>query len=122
MRGWQIAVVVAVVTVVALVLGIRALLRGRRVPPKAKLAIAGAIIWLLSPIDVIPDMAMPVGLLDDLAVLIAAVRYVLDQLQPPESGDPGADRRSLDRRLDRHDAIEPTDWRVGDGREGPGPP
>lgn len=119
MRGWQIAVVVAVVTVVLLVVGIRMLLRGRRVPTRAKLVIAGAIVWLLSPIDVISDVAFPVGFIDDLAVLIAAVRYVMDQLQPPEPGEPQADRRAIDRRLDRRDVIEPTDWRFTDDRDRP---
>lgn len=120
MNGWQMVVVIAVVTVMLLVLGIRALLRGRRVPAKAKLVIAGAIVWLLSPIDLIPDVAMPVGLLDDLAVLIAAVRYVIDQLQPPEPVEPRTDR-AIDRRLDRRDVIEPTDWRFTDDRDRPGP-
>lgn len=122
MRGWQIAVVVAVGTVVLLVLGIRMLLRGRRVPAKAKLVIAGAVLWLLSPIDVLPDVAMPVGLLDDLVVLIAAVRYVLDRL-PPLDGQvqPRADRPELRRRLEDHDAIEPSAWRLHDDGERPGP-
>jgi uncharacterized membrane protein YkvA (DUF1232 family) len=121
MRGWQMVAVIAVVTVVLLVVGIRALLRGRRVPAKAKLVIAGAILWLLSPLDPIPDVAMPIGMLDDLAVLIAAVRYVLDHVQPPEPGEPHADRRAIDRRLDRHDVIEPTKWRYTDDRDRPGP-
>lgn len=121
MRGWQMVAVIAVVTVVLLVVGIRALLRGRRVPAKAKLVIAGAILWLLSPLDPIPDVAMPIGMLDDLAVLIAAVRYVLDHVQPPEPDEPHADRRAIDRRLDRHDVIEPTKWRYTDDRDRPGP-
>ena len=121
MRGWQMVAVIAVVTVVLLVLGIRALLRGRRVPTKAKLVIAGAILWLLSPLDPIPDVAMPIGMLDDLVVLIAAVRYVLDHVQPPEPGEPQVDRRAIDRRLDRHDVIEPTKWRYTDDRDRPGP-
>ena len=124
MRDWQLVVVVALATVVLMILGVRGLLRGRRVPTRAKLVLAGAIMWLLSPIDVLPDVAFPVGLLDDLAVLIAAVRYVLDQLQPPEMQPPGGpqrptERRALDWRLDRRDAIEPTNWRIGDDREPP---
>ena len=47
MEGWQMIVVVAGVTIALLVLGIRALLRGRRVPPKAKLALAAAFrAWI----------------------------------------------------------------------------
>lgn len=126
MSGWTKAAIVAVATVVLLVVGIRALLRGRRVPPKAKLVMAGAILWLLSPLDPLPDVALPVGLLDDLAVLIAAIKYVLDHLQPPGSIQPPGPR-PRDDRLDGRDAIEPIKWRftddrkrLGDDRERPG--
>ncbi|HSJ45665.1 MAG TPA: DUF1232 domain-containing protein [Euzebyales bacterium] len=109
MRGWVIAAVVAIATIVLLILGIRALLRGRRVPNKAKLAIAGAVLWLLSPIDPLPESLLgPLGLLDDVAVLVALVRYVLDQVQPPAAGEP-VQRRVRDRR-----AIDATDWRLSD--------
>lgn len=111
MRGWVIAAVVAIGTIVLLVLGIGALLRGRRVPYKAKLAIAGAVLWLLSPIDPLPEALLgPVGLLDDVAVLVALVRYVLDQVQPPGAGEP-VQRRVRDRR-----AIDAADWRLSDDR------
>lgn len=109
--------IVAVCTVVLLVVGIRALLKGRRVPMKAKLVMVGAILWLVSPLDPLPDVALPVGLLDDLAVVVAAITYVLDHLQPPSP----AGARELDRRMDRHDPIEPTRWRFTDDRERPGP-
>lgn len=128
MDGWTKVAIVAVATVVLLVFGIRALLRGRRVPTKAKLVMAGAILWLLSPLDPLPDVALPIGLFDDLAVLIAAIKYVMDHLQPPESAGPPANPSSRDQRLDQHDAIEPLSWRytdkrdrVTDDRERPGP-
>ena len=102
--------VIVIGTMVLLILGIRALLGGRRVPAKAKLVILGAVVWLLSPLDPIPDVIPVAGVLDDLAVLIAAVRYVLDQMQP---GDP------FDQRLGRRDAVEPTDWRLTNDRRPP---
>lgn len=108
MREWMIAAVVGVGTIVLLVIGIRALLRGRRVPTRAKLAMAGAIVWLLSPLDVIPDVAPVVGILDDVVVLIAAVRYVLDQVQPGPAGPPVEDRLRGRRPLDV------SDWRLAD--------
>jgi uncharacterized membrane protein YkvA (DUF1232 family) len=97
--------VVAVGTVLLLVLGVRALLRGQRVPTRAKLAMAGAVVWLLSPLDLIPDVVPAVGVLDDVVVLIATVRYVLEHLQPAEP---------LAQRLDRRRAIDVTDWRIPD--------
>lgn len=105
MRGWVMVGVLAVGTVLLLVLGVRAMLRGRRVPTKAKLAIAGAVVWLLSPLDVIPDMVPAVGILDDVVVLIATVRYVLDHLQPAQP---------MAQRLERRRAIDVTDWRIPD--------
>lgn len=114
MRGWVMVGTIAVVTIVLVTLGVRALLRGRRVPTRAKLLIVGAILWLLSPIDVLPDFAGPVGLLDDIAVLIATVRYVLDQLEPAEPTEPMRDRLSGRR------AVDATDRRLSDdGHDGP---
>jgi hypothetical protein len=92
-----------------LVVGIRALLRGRRVPTRAKLAIAGALVWLLSPLDPVPDFIPAFGVLDDLVVLITTVKYVLDQLQPPE---PGGRRQGSRPR----DFIKPSDWRLSEDR------
>jgi uncharacterized membrane protein YkvA (DUF1232 family) len=110
MRDWQMVAVIVVGVLVLLALGIRVLLRGRKVPNKAKLAILGAVVWLLSPLDPLPDVMPAVGILDDLVVLIAAVRYVLEQLQPSESPD---------QRLEQREPVRPTDWRLGDGRRPP---
>lgn len=105
MRGWTMVAVIGVGTVVLIVLGIRALLGGRRVPMRAKLAVLGAIVWLVSPLDPIPDFVPALGVLDDVAVLIAAIRYVLDQLEP---GAP------LEQRLAGRRALEASDWRLSD--------
>lgn len=110
MRGWTTVAVIGIGTVLLLVLGIRALLRGRRVPTRAKLAVAGAIVWLLSPIDVIPDVVPALGILDDVAVLIAAVRYVLGQLEPDQP---------IERRLGQRRPIDVSDWRITDDPPGP---
>jgi hypothetical protein len=110
MRDWMMVAVIVVGVIVLLGVGVRALLRGRKVPNKAKLVILGAVVWLLSPLDPLPDVMPGVGVLDDLVVLIASVRYVLEHLQPPESPE---------QRLEQRDAIRPTDWRLGDGRRPP---
>lgn len=111
MRGWIPAAVVVLGVVVLLTIGARTLLRGRRVPTRAKLAIAGAIAWLLSPIDVIPDLAPVVGILDDVVVLIAAVRYVLDQVQPGSAGPTGP---VVEDRLRGRRPLDASDWRLAD--------
>ncbi|WP_156724080.1 YkvA family protein [Streptomyces apocyni] len=48
----------------------RKLLRDAGVPPENKLAFWGALIYLISPVDLLPD---PV-LLDDIGVLLLALR------------------------------------------------
>jgi uncharacterized membrane protein YkvA (DUF1232 family) len=110
METWQIVALVAVATAVLLVLGLRLLLRGSRVPTKAKLVIAGAVLWLLSPLDPLPDVMPVAGFLDDIAVLIAAVKYVLDQIQPAEGRPlpPPAER------LRGRRSLEVSDWRLSD--------
>jgi uncharacterized membrane protein YkvA (DUF1232 family) len=53
------------------------LLRDPRVPMRPKLAVGGVMVYLVSPIDLIPEMVMPiVGQIDDL-LLIA---FALDRL------------------------------------------
>ncbi len=39
----------------------------------AKTIAIGALVYLISPIDAIPDVIMPVGLLDDAAVVTSAI-------------------------------------------------
>lgn len=55
--------------------------RYRDVPWKSIAAIAGAVIYFVSPIDVIPDFIPFVGYLDDAYVITLAVSLVRDDLQ-----------------------------------------
>jgi uncharacterized membrane protein YkvA (DUF1232 family) len=54
---------------------IRRLWRDERVPRRAKLAIAFAGLWVLSPIDLIPEFLPIIGPLDDVIVVALAFRY-----------------------------------------------
>ena len=54
---------------------IRRLRRDRRVPRRAKLAVAFAGLWVLSPIDLIPEFVPVIGPLDDVIVVALALRY-----------------------------------------------
>jgi len=60
------------------------LVRDKRVNPWLKLIPAAGLIYLISPIDLIPDIALPViGELDDAAVLWIT-NYLFVELCPPE--------------------------------------
>src|SRR5262245_43321123 len=50
------------------------LLRDPRVPLWAKLIPVGAIVYILSPIDIIPDLSPVLGQLDGLGGLLAGIR------------------------------------------------
>jgi len=51
-----------------------------RVPRRAKLAVAFAGLWVLSPIDLIPEFVPIIGPLDDVIVVELAVRYAARQV------------------------------------------
>jgi uncharacterized membrane protein YkvA (DUF1232 family) len=53
----------------------RRLRRDPRVPRRAKLAVAFAGLWVLSPIDLIPEFLPVIGPLDDVVVVALALRY-----------------------------------------------
>ncbi len=82
---------------------IRTLRKDPSVPKRAKLAIAFAGVWLLSPIDLIPEFLPIIGPLDDIVVVALAFRYAARQI--PEQtlfdawpADPALLRRLIGRR------------------------
>ena len=81
---------------------LRGLLRDPRVARAHKALLVGAVAWLLSPIDLVPDFIPVIGSLDDVAVAVLVSRYVLRRV-PDEvladhwDGDPEVLRRILDR-------------------------
>lgn len=59
-------------------LGLR-LLKDQRVPAWVKIIPVAALVYFLSPIDLMPDMMLPlVGGLDDVAILLLALKAFLD--------------------------------------------
>jgi uncharacterized membrane protein YkvA (DUF1232 family) len=46
-----------------------------RVPRRAKAAVAFAALWVISPIDLIPEFLPVIGPLDDVVVVALALRY-----------------------------------------------
>ncbi len=55
----------------------RDLMRDPRVPRSSKLLLGLAIVWILSPIDLIPEFIPVAGPLDDAIVAALVVRHVL---------------------------------------------
>jgi uncharacterized membrane protein YkvA (DUF1232 family) len=55
---------------------VRGLIADPNVPLGARLALVGLLIWLLSPIDLIPEFIPVLGPLDDVIVAVLVLRYV----------------------------------------------
>jgi uncharacterized membrane protein YkvA (DUF1232 family) len=81
---------------------VRRLRRDPRVPRRAKVAVAVAGVWLLSPVDLIPEFLPVIGPLDDVVIVALALRYAARRV-PPEvlfqawPGDPSVMARLLGR-------------------------
>ena len=54
-----------------------------RVPLWTKAVVPASLIYLLSPIDLMPDVVLGLGQLDDLAVIVLGVKLFIE-LCPPE--------------------------------------
>ncbi|RLC89810.1 MAG: hypothetical protein DRI77_15350 [Chloroflexi bacterium] len=59
------------------------LFRDNRVSAWTKLIPPAALAYLISPIDIIPDVALGLGQLDDIAVLLLGIKLFIE-LAPPE--------------------------------------
>jgi uncharacterized membrane protein YkvA (DUF1232 family) len=57
------------------VTAMRALRRDPRVPRRAKIALLIAVLWVLSPIDLIPEFLPVIGPLDDVIAVALLMRY-----------------------------------------------
>jgi uncharacterized membrane protein YkvA (DUF1232 family) len=86
-------------------------LRGEpTVPRRAKLALLAAVLWVLSPIDLLPEFLPVIGPLDDVVAVVLLLRYaarsipraVLVEAWP---ADPALLERMLDGRRRRPPAL-----------------
>lgn len=57
-----------------------ALRQYQRVPWTPLLLVTGAVVYFVLPVDVVPDVLMGIGFIDDVAVISATVRAVRDEL------------------------------------------
>ena len=82
----------------ACVTTVRTLRSNPAVPRRAKVALAVAGLWVLSPIDLIPEFLPVIGPLDDVVVVALAFRYAARQVPRDVLLDawPG-DRRIVER-------------------------
>src|SRR3954465_10064667 len=70
------------------------------VPRRAKLAVGFAGLWVLSPVDLIPEFLPVIGPLDDVVVVALALRYAARQVPRQVVSDAWpAEARLLDRLL-----------------------
>jgi uncharacterized membrane protein YkvA (DUF1232 family) len=71
-----------------------------RVPLPAKIAVAIAAVWVISPIDLIPEFLPVIGPLDDVVVVALALRFAARRVPREAIAEawPG-ERRLLDRLL-----------------------
>ena len=81
---------------------IRRLRKDSRVPTSAKVAVLVALVWVISPIDLIPEFIPVIGPLDDVVVVVLALRYAARRvpravLLEAWPGDPGLLLRLLGR-------------------------
>jgi uncharacterized membrane protein YkvA (DUF1232 family) len=96
----------------ACVTTVRRLRGDPRVPARAKIAVGLAGLWVLSPIDLIPEFLPVIGPLDDVVVVALALRYAARQV-PREvlteawPGDPHLLQRLLGRSLSGQRQDEP---------------
>lgn len=54
---------------------LRSLIGDRATPLDVRVALIGLLVWILSPIDLIPEFIPGLGPLDDVIVAIVALRY-----------------------------------------------
>ena len=96
-----------------------ALMRDRRVPLATKLIIPAAVVYLVSPIDLIPDIIPGLGQIDDVVILAVALvaflawvpRQVL--MEHLRGGRPDPDRDQDSQRRPDAKVIEGT-YRIED--------
>jgi uncharacterized membrane protein YkvA (DUF1232 family) len=69
-------------------------LRHPLAPTWLKLGTVGVVFYLLSPIDIVPDWIPLLGVVDDMVVVSAVIRMMLNRL-------PAAVRADVDRRASR---------------------
>ena len=69
-------------------------LRHPRAPLWLKLGTLGIVLYVISPIDLIPDVIPVIGVLDDIVLVPLAIRFLLNRLPAHLRADIGAGPRA----------------------------
>jgi uncharacterized membrane protein YkvA (DUF1232 family) len=67
----------------ACVTAARALRKDPRVPRRARIALLVAAVWVLSPIDLLPEFLPVIGPLDDVVAVVLLLRYAARSVPRP---------------------------------------
>lgn len=87
----------------------------RRVSGKAKLIPLAMLAYLLSPIDLIPDIFLPLGVVDDITALLVGLQLFIHSAPPDVVREYREGRRRTQaERLRLHETPDPR--RAGQGR------
>ena len=70
-------------------------LRHPQAPGWLKLGAVGLVLYLLSPVDLIPDVIPVIGVLDDIVLVPLAIRFLLNRLPTRLRADIGAGPRAV---------------------------
>jgi uncharacterized membrane protein YkvA (DUF1232 family) len=80
-----------------------------RVPARAKVAVAFAALWVLSPVDLIPEFLPVIGPLDDVVVVALCLRYAARRVPAEVLFEAWpAERLLLERLLGGHPSSSPS--------------
>lgn len=58
------------------------LMQDPRVPVFPKLIVPAAIIYVLSPIDLLPDLILGLGQVDDVAIFLFSIKFFIEMCPP----------------------------------------
>ncbi|HUP00117.1 MAG TPA: YkvA family protein [Gemmatimonadota bacterium] len=59
---------------------LRRLASDPRVPRRSKLIMAGTVLYLVSPLDIVPDFVPGLGQLDDIVIVLLALHSILNRV------------------------------------------
>lgn len=88
---------------------LRRLRKDPRVPRSAKIAVAIAAVWVISPIDLIPEFLPVIGPLDDIVVVALALRFAARRVPREAIEEAWPSERGLLDRILGPAASPPTD-------------
>jgi len=90
---------------------IRFMMKDKSVPKRKKLLIIAGIIYLVSPVDIIPPVLFPIAWVDDLILWIWILWHLRDTLDKYWMGD-----KPVDYSKKYKDTIDDVEFEVKDGK------